>query len=239
MRLNHWLLAWALFVMIVTVTGRAGARCVGDCDGDGAVTIDELLAMVNIALDANQVSTCTAGDADQDGQITIDEILEAVNNALGGCGPTVPDVSGAWAQDEPALTSTTCDPIISLLAQALVAARQAVCIYHVAQSGSSVTIAAQCCDPEVEPDCPGPATWQGSVDSNGQITASWNLTSENPGCIIDGTDTLVIAAGDSPTTASHSLAFRFSGCLGLFNDCAVVIGARWERVSSAELGVAQ
>lgn len=237
MRVNNRLVARALLVIIATVTGRVGAQCVGDCVGDAQVTIDELLTMVNIAL--GYPGNCPAGDANHDGQITVDEILAAVNNALGSCGPTAPDVSGAWAQDEPDLTSTTCDPIISLLADSLVAARQGTCIYHVAQSGSSVTITAQCCDPEVEPDCPGPATWQGSVDNNGQITASWSRTTEDPECIVEATDTLVIAAGDSPTTASHSLAFGFSGCLGLFNDCVVVIGARWERVSSAEVGGVQ
>ena len=58
--------------------------CVGDCNGDGSVTIDELLSMVNIAL-GNPGSACAAGDANSDGQITIDEVLMAVNAALSGC----------------------------------------------------------------------------------------------------------------------------------------------------------
>ncbi len=58
--------------------------CVGDCNGNGSVTIDELLSMVNIAL-GNPGSTCAAGDANGDGQITINEILMAVNAALSGC----------------------------------------------------------------------------------------------------------------------------------------------------------
>jgi len=61
--------------------------CVGDCGGDGAVTIDELLIMVNAALGNADASACPAGDVNGDGQITIDEILRAVNNALNGCPP--------------------------------------------------------------------------------------------------------------------------------------------------------
>jgi hypothetical protein len=61
------------------------SACVGNCDGDGQVSIEELLALVNIALGAADVSACTAGDANSDGAITIDEILAAVNNALSGC----------------------------------------------------------------------------------------------------------------------------------------------------------
>jgi len=59
------------------------------------VTVDELLAMVNIALGNDDISTCEVGDANGDGQITVDEILAAVNNALSGCpGPHTAVVSG-------------------------------------------------------------------------------------------------------------------------------------------------
>ena len=60
-------------------------RCVGDCNGDQQVTIDELITMVNIALGAKPVSDCLAGDTGGDGDITIDEIIQAVNRALSGC----------------------------------------------------------------------------------------------------------------------------------------------------------
>lgn len=62
--------------------------CIGDCNQDGQVTIDELLAMVNIALDGVGVSACRAGDANGSGQIEVNEIIDAVNAALGGCSPT-------------------------------------------------------------------------------------------------------------------------------------------------------
>jgi hypothetical protein len=60
--------------------------CAGDCGNDGEVTINELLLMVNVALDQAQVSECSAGDRDQNDAITIDEILVAVDHALAGCG---------------------------------------------------------------------------------------------------------------------------------------------------------
>jgi hypothetical protein len=63
----------------------SGASCVGDCNADGEVTVDELLRMVNIALGNAPVGDCNAGDANRDGEITIDEILQGVNNALNGC----------------------------------------------------------------------------------------------------------------------------------------------------------
>ncbi len=59
--------------------------CSGDCNGDGSVTIDELVRMVNIALGLRPVTECLAGDENGDESITIDEIIKAVNRALGGC----------------------------------------------------------------------------------------------------------------------------------------------------------
>jgi CSLREA domain-containing protein len=59
--------------------------CGGDCDGDGQVTVNELITMVNIALGSTPLSKCISGDASGDGQITIDDIITAVNNALNGC----------------------------------------------------------------------------------------------------------------------------------------------------------
>jgi len=61
--------------------------CDGDCTGDRAVAVDDLVAMVNIALGGTEVSTCPAGDANRDGSIAIDDLLVAVGHALNGCPP--------------------------------------------------------------------------------------------------------------------------------------------------------
>lgn len=75
-------------VLSGTVSLLLNASCAGDCGGDGAVTVDEILTMINIALGTAPVSECLAGDANGDHQITVDEILAAVNRALNGCRPT-------------------------------------------------------------------------------------------------------------------------------------------------------
>ena len=65
---------------------RTPPPCIGDCNNDGTVAVDDLLTLVNVALGTLDVSACTEGDANNDHQITIDDILAAVNNALSGCG---------------------------------------------------------------------------------------------------------------------------------------------------------
>lgn len=59
--------------------------CIGDCDGNRIVTVDEVLTMVNIALGNAAPTSCPSGDGSGDRQITVDEILVAVHNALIGC----------------------------------------------------------------------------------------------------------------------------------------------------------
>lgn len=59
--------------------------CTGDCNQDLAVTVNELLTGVNIALGNLATNQCLLFDANGDGTTTIDEILTAVNNALNGC----------------------------------------------------------------------------------------------------------------------------------------------------------
>jgi hypothetical protein len=59
--------------------------CAGDCNGDGAVSVDELVRIVALA-NGNGVEACEAADGDGDGVIAIDEVVWAVRSALEGCG---------------------------------------------------------------------------------------------------------------------------------------------------------
>ena len=63
--------------------------CDGDCNGDGSVTVNELVVCVTMALGTSDA--CHACDGNGDGTVTINEIIAAVNAALNGCAalPTV------------------------------------------------------------------------------------------------------------------------------------------------------
>ena len=88
--------------------------CVGDCDGNAEVTVDELVTLVNIALGNMPESMCSLGDVNEDHQIDISEILQAVNNALYGCGaiparaPTAAPTPMCSASGENCSASTDC-----------------------------------------------------------------------------------------------------------------------------------
>ena len=91
--------SWAgLLLLTLVLLSPAASRaqqCVGDCDGDNAVTVDEIVTIVNIALGNRPLADCPAGDRTDDGVITVDEIVIALNFALDGCPPTptaTPDI---------------------------------------------------------------------------------------------------------------------------------------------------
>jgi hypothetical protein len=63
----------------------APPRCIGDCSGDGRVTINELILGVNIAQGTAPLSACGAFDADGSDTVTVNELIAAVNVALGTC----------------------------------------------------------------------------------------------------------------------------------------------------------
>jgi len=67
------------------VTVKGVLACVGDCNGNGSVSIGELISGVNIALGNALVSTCTAFDPNGNGTVSINELISGVNNALNGC----------------------------------------------------------------------------------------------------------------------------------------------------------
>ena len=69
-----------------TATATATAlACVGDCDGNGKVAVNELVGGVNIALGSAPLENCPSFDRNQNGSVSISELIAAVNAALRGC----------------------------------------------------------------------------------------------------------------------------------------------------------
>ncbi len=86
---------WAglLCVLVATIVpayARASGPCAGDCNGDGAVTVDEIVHTVNAALGNVAVSGCPAADLDDDHTATVDEIVQSIVAALNGCAEDCP-----------------------------------------------------------------------------------------------------------------------------------------------------
>jgi len=65
--------------------------CTGDCDGNGMVTIGEVVKCVNMFLGhpfcdpVNPALGCPVADSNLDGAVSIGEVVQCVNRFLGGC----------------------------------------------------------------------------------------------------------------------------------------------------------
>lgn len=100
-------LALAFATLVVTTKAQAQSQtCVGDCNDSGTVTVDDIIIMVNVALEITPVSACPAGDPDHTGMITIANIIAAQNNALNGCPDAPTDTPTSTATLTPAIAVT-------------------------------------------------------------------------------------------------------------------------------------
>lgn len=77
----------AALLGLLTVRAAGVAACQGDCDGDGSVTVEEVVRLVDAALAGGLPGACTSADSDGDGSVSIDEVITAVGHALDGCPP--------------------------------------------------------------------------------------------------------------------------------------------------------
>jgi hypothetical protein len=69
----------AAIIALFSLTRLAGAQaCVGDCNGDGRVTIDELLISIQVELGTLPVDACPVCE-------TVNCVVAAIGNALYGC----------------------------------------------------------------------------------------------------------------------------------------------------------
>ncbi len=96
-----------------TVTEQPTPSCAGDCDGNGMVSISELVRGVNIALLRFAADACLAFDVNGNGIVSISELVRAVNAALSGCpaaGGTPTPITPATSTSTPTSTFPTSTP---------------------------------------------------------------------------------------------------------------------------------
>jgi hypothetical protein len=112
----------ALGATLVPDAGREVAPpCVGDCDNSGAVTVDEVVRGLSIALGSLPLDQCPPLDCNATGQVTVDCLIEAVDGELTGCasaptatptptGTTIPLSTTTPTSTSPAAPTATSTP---------------------------------------------------------------------------------------------------------------------------------
>jgi len=88
------LLVLAVGLLSTTAISPAAAQtCAGDCNGDQAVGIDEIIVGVRIALGAEPTGSCLAMDGNGDGVVTVNDLIAAVTRALQGCSGAIDEAA--------------------------------------------------------------------------------------------------------------------------------------------------
>lgn len=109
-------LTWvAAAILSQALVAPASAVCVGDCNADQSVHVDEVILAVAIALGNRPASDCTVADTDSSSSVTVDEIVAALRTALEGCpgaSPAATVTATATATPSASATPTPASEVV-------------------------------------------------------------------------------------------------------------------------------
>lgn len=98
----------SMCLSVAVVTAARAQSCFGDCNMNGAVTVDEIITCVNIDLGTAPLTACPEGSTNGT-SIVISDLLKSVNNLLNNCGVAPPTVTpGGAASPTPTVVTTSC-----------------------------------------------------------------------------------------------------------------------------------
>lgn len=190
---NALVLAFALWVLPVP---PASGACGGDCGGDGEVTVDEVLTLVNIALGNVDIAGCTAGDVSGEGEITVDEIITAVQHALDGCPAGTTET---WILSDFRLDTSTCPSEIDQLVQSQVGRDSSCAVEFTFSPGEIAT-----------DDCDGSQNVYPTEEER-VIRQSDSQSATVDGCTFDLTFAYTADLRQSPSVVSYDVGVDFRG----------------------------
>jgi hypothetical protein len=238
----------ATLVMLSCSAARPAAAqpCVGDCNGDGAVAINELVLAVAIAVGAAPLAQCPSiGPA----PVGIDRVIASVNGALCACAPCPtppptrtptatpavtatavpsatpepPTFESAWREDSARLGRSTCTRQINDGVRRAIGAVS--CRLDVARRQDRVAIT----------DCDG-FTLAGGIDDAGLVRVATTLSERSGSCTVTLVIDLAVSLARSPATATYAIAVQFTGDCGGVADCGLAATTRWTRLSGTIAG---
>lgn len=91
-RRNLWATGLAL-LFFAAPSSRAAGLCVGDCDSNNTVVVNELITGVGVSLGRLVVASCRNFDPDSTQTVNVNELIQGVRSALYGCPPIADEMT--------------------------------------------------------------------------------------------------------------------------------------------------
>lgn len=242
---------WGLLFVALLAMPAAAQSCPGDCNGDGEVRVDEMIAGVRIALGEAAVATCPAFDANTDGTLSIDELVRAVTNLLNGCPAVTPATPTDTPSPSPPATETgtptasatatatpTIPPVGGAWVEAPLAVVDSTCTEDLTAAFAERLGGRGPCAQQVEllddatvrvTDCSS-QTVDGPLDRDGTMHLVFPPSEGGePPCTLTLNVNSVVPAGADPVVANYTFALAFGGEGCPFEDCTIRANAAWTR----------
>lgn len=224
----------ALALLLSSAAPARPQACVGDCSGQGAVGINDIILAVNIVLELAPADQCPALGAPP---IGVAQVIASVGNALCGCQPcpTAPPsptptatqpptatptpsatptyVVSKWREDQFRVTSTNCPA--GLAKRVRESLKNAVENYTVQARGATSRIQDQYGN-----------QLPAAIDASGVLSATYTTGQQQGDCNQIYTQEWTVDLRQNPSVANYTGTFRTAPCSNPAN-CTQTITSRW------------
>jgi len=190
-------------LLLASSTPGAGQTgCVGDCNDDRQVKINELILGVNIAIDQALLTDCSSFNLNGNNQVEVNELVTGVNNALDGC-PAVPTATGR------ATVTLTPSPTETVTVTPTATTTGEMATETPTPMGAATVTPTATTTGEVATETPTPtATSTGTPPPTGSVTATPTATTTGA----TETPTATVTSTSSPTaTTTTSIVKSVAG----------------------------
>jgi hypothetical protein len=229
-------------VLLVIPVDASAQSCAGDCDGDGTVTVSEIITAVNIVLGNTPLAACAAIVPNGSGPPGVSHLIAAVGSAQCQCQacPTPPPPRTPTATSLPptataTITQTpTATPLVSHWVEHTLTLRGSTCSKHIHDSIRAQALGQSESYRISERD--GMATVEDSagnvdvatVDAAGVLHDTVSDSDSQGSCTVFVDVAISVSLRSAQSTATYKYNVTSSGCPRQVQ-CHLTIMSRWRR----------
>lgn len=216
--------------------------CGGDCDGDGEVSVSELITAVNIVLGSATLDACPAILAGGGGTPGVSHLIAAVNSALCACGPcpTPPPTRTPTATPRPPTVTATVSatptptPVISTWIEDTFRLTGSNCPKQVNDAvrsglpGQGDTYRISEHDGEAVVEASDGSVDIAMVDGDGVLHDTFSQSDSQGSCVVVVDGEVAVPLRMAQSTATYRYHASSSGCPRNLS-CRLTITSRWRR----------